>query len=470
MAIKAAQSTLELIGNTPLVRLQRVAAHVKANIYCKLEFLNPGGSVKDRPALKIIEDAEASGALKPGGTIIEATSGNTGMGLAMVAAIKGYKCIFVMPDKMSEEKIAALRAVGARVVVTPTAVEPEDPRSYYSVARRLVEETPNSFYSNQYHNPSNPAAHYESTGPEIWEQTNGEIDVYVTTMGTGGTISGTAKYLKEKKPELKVVGVDPVGSLYYDYFRTGRLTRAYPYLVEGFGEDFLPGCMDFAYVDDVVRVTDADCFHATRRVVREEGIFCGGSSGGSIAAAIKYAERSPQKEMNIVTILPDSMVRYLSKIFNDQWMRDNGFLGPTREMGVVADLLAQKDARRGAGVIVASRDDTVETVVRRMKEHDVSQLPVVEGVAGDGAQQIEVSRICGVINENDLLTFLLRGENSAQSKIEPLVEANFSVVEPSNSVAILGQLFSRGQIVLVVDGGRVIGIVTKIDYIDHVSR
>jgi len=465
--MKAANFTTELIGDTPLVRLQRMATHVQADVYCKLEFMNPGGSVKDRPALQIIEDAEESGELKPGGTIVEATSGNTGMGLAMVAAIKGYHCIFVMPDKMSDEKIQALRAVGARVVITPTAVDPEDPRSYYSVARRLVDETPNSFYANQYHNPSNPRAHYLSTGPELWEQCDGEIDVFVCTMGTGGTISGTGKYLKEQNPDVKVVGVDPVGSLYYDYFRTGKLTKASPYLVEGFGEDFLPGTMDFTYVDDVVRVTDAECFLATRRIVREEGIFAGGSSGGCVAAALKYAERTPDKPMKIVTLLPDSMVRYLSKIFNDQWMKDNGFLGGERDLGKVADLLAGK-GQSGPQVVTASRDESVGTVVERMKKHGVSQLPVVEGVAGEDAPDID--RVCGMIAENELLAALLRPEGSADSRIESLIESNFSVVEPTNSVSILGELFSRGQIVLVVDDGRVIGIITKIDYIDHVSR
>ena len=464
--MKAASNTAELIGNTPLVRIHRMATHVKANIYCKLEYMNPGGSVKDRPALQIILDAEAAGELKPGGTIVEATSGNTGMGLALIAAIKGYKTIFVMPDKMSDEKISSLRAVGARVVVTPTAVEPEDPRSYYSVARRLVEETPNAFYSNQYHNPSNPRAHYLTTGPEIWEQTDGEIDVFVCSIGTGGTISGIAKYLKEKNPNIKVVGVDPVGSLYYDYFRTGKLTKAYSYLVEGFGEDFLPGTMDFSYIDEVIRVTDADCFHATRDIVRKEGIFAGGSSGGAVAAAIKYAERTPDKPLNIVTIMCDSMVRYLSKIFSDQWMETNGFLGANKDLGLVRDLINQKEGPQT--VVTASADETVREVVAKMKAHDVSQLPVIEGVATGG--HVKPNMLKGIIAENDLLDFLLTPNGTPESSIGALIKANFSVVEPANSIAILGQLFSRGQIVLVIDEDRVRGIVTKIDYIDYVSE
>ena len=254
--IQAAENVLELVGNTPLVKLHTLGRHVKANIYLKLEYLNPGSSVKDRPAMKMIEDAEKSGELVPGGTIVEATSGNTGMGLAMASAIKGYKCIFVMPDKMSDEKIKSLRAMGAKVVVCPTAVEPEDPRSYYNVAIRLAEESPGGFLANQYHNQSNPAAHYASTGPEIWEQTGGEIDAFVCAIGTGGTISGTGKYLKEQNPKVQIVAVDPVGSIYYDYFKTGKMTDAFSYMIEGLGEDFLPSHMDFQYVDDVVAVLD----------------------------------------------------------------------------------------------------------------------------------------------------------------------------------------------------------------------
>ncbi|MEM1348941.1 MAG: cysteine synthase family protein [Myxococcota bacterium] len=313
MAIQAAENILGLIGHTPLVRCSQIAPHVRANIFLKLEYMNPGGSVKDRPALQMILDAEERGELTRGGTIVEATSGNTGMGLAMAAAVKGYKCIFVMPDKMSDEKIKALRGVGAKVVVCPTAVEPEDPRSYYRVAERLTQETPGGFLANQYHNPANPLAHYKTTGPELWEQTDGKIDVFVSSAGTGGTISGTGKYLKEQNPDVQILAVDPVGSIYYDYFKTGKMTEASTYLVEGFGEDFLPSTMNFEYVDEVVRVTDAECFEYARLLVRREGIFTGGSSGGAIAGAIKYAERFPERELNIVCIMCDSSSRYLSK-------------------------------------------------------------------------------------------------------------------------------------------------------------
>src|SRR5262249_2719468 len=267
----ALPNILEAVGRTPIVKLQKVASHVAAEIYVKCEYLNPAGSMKDRGAMNIIADAERRGLLRPGGTIVEATSGNTGMGLAMVAAVRGYHCIFVMPDKMSQEKIASLRAFGAKVVICPTAVEPEDPRSYYSVSRRIVEETPGAFYANQYHNPANPEAHYRSTAPELWEQTGGEFDVFAAGMGTGGTISGCARYFKERKPGLKILGVDPIGSLYYEYVKTGRLTKPFSYYVEGIGEDFLPSTMNLKIIDEIVRVDDKECFLMTRRLTREEG-------------------------------------------------------------------------------------------------------------------------------------------------------------------------------------------------------
>lgn len=452
--IKAANNVLELVGNTPLVRCNKIGKHVKANIYLKLEYMNPGGSVKDRPALQMIEDAEASGELRPGGTIVEATSGNTGMGLAMAAAVKGYKCIFVMPDKMSEEKIKSLRACGAKVVVCPTAVEPEDERSYYRVSERLAREIPGGFLANQYHNPSNPKGHYHSTGPELWEQTDGEIDVFVSAAGTGGTISGTGRYLKEKKPEVVLLAADPIGSIYYDYFRTGKLTAASTYLVEGFGEDFLPSTMNFEFVDEVVRVTDDECFRYARRLVREEGIFTGGSSGGAVAAAVKYAERFPDKEMNIVVIMCDSSSRYLTKVFDDDWMRENGFLNEDQDNTRVSSLLEDKRDRL---VHTTKLGDTIDDVIALMKTHDISQLPVLDG-----------SRVVGIVNESTVLNHLLeKGQHS--DKIDDLVEAQFAIVEPSNRLSIVGQFFKQNKIVIVVDGDKLSGIITKIDFIDYVS-
>ncbi len=455
MAIEAANSVLELVGNTPLVKLHTVGKHVKSNIYLKMEYLNPGGSVKDRPAMQIIADAEESGQLKPGGTIVEATSGNTGMGLALAAANMGYKCIFVMPDKMSEEKIRSLRAVGAKVVVCPTAVEPEDPRSYYKVAERLAAESPNGFLANQYHNPSNPRAHYLTTGPEIWKQTNGEIDAFVATMGTGGTITGCGEYLKEQKPEMQVVGVDPIGSIYYDFFKTGRMTEAHTYKVEGFGEDFLPSTMNFEFVDEVVRVTDRECFQYTRRLVREEGILVGGSSGGAVCAAVKYAERF-DRELNIVVIMCDSFSRYMSKIFDDEWMRENGFLEePSR--GTVADIMETVGAAK-RGVFTTNLGKKVSDVIEMMKAHGISQVPVLDG-----------ERVCGIIAENDVLNHLLE-KGHGDDTIDDLLETNFAIVEPSNAVGIVGQFFKQNKIVIVVDDGKLAGILTKIDFIDHVSR
>lgn len=452
--IKAADNILELIGDTPLVKSHKLAANVKANIYYKVEYLNPGSSVKDRPALQIVLDAEESGELQPGGTIIEATSGNTGMGLALAAAIKGYKCIFVMPDKMSAEKIESLRAFGARVVVCPTAVEPDDPRSYYSVARRLAEETPGGFLANQYNNPSNPKGHYLSTGPEIWKQTNGEVDAVVIGAGTGGTVSGIGRYLKEQNPDVQIVAVDPIGSIYYDYFKTGKITEASTYLVEGFGEDIIPGTMDFEVVDEVIRVDDRECFLTARRLVREEGIYTGGSAGGAVAGAIKYAERM-DKEMNIVVIIPDSASRYLSKIFNDDWMRENGFLEEEGSNDVVADLLATKQQNT---VYTADLGDTVAEVIELMKSHGISQLPVLDG-----------GRVVGIINETDVLDHLL-GEGAGEESIDELVETQFAIVEPTNRISIIGQFFKQNKIVIVVDGNDLAGIITKIDFIDYVSR
>jgi cystathionine beta-synthase len=447
-------NVIEAVGNTPLVRLNRIGKHTRSNIWAKLEYMNPGGSVKDRIAYQIITDAEQSGKLRPGGTIVEATSGNTGMGLAMMAAMRGYKCIFVMPDKMSQEKIRALRAFGAKVVITPTDVEPDDPRSYYCVSKRIAEETPGAFYANQYHNPSNPKAHYHSTGPEIWEQTQGRIDAYVVAAGTGGTISGTSKYLKEKNPAVRVVAADPIGSVFYDYFRTGKLPPAHGYKVEGFGEDFLPSTMNFEYVDEVIRVTDKECFTHARRLVREEGLYTGGSAGGAVAAAVKYAERF-DRELNIVVILPDSASRYLSKVFDDDWMRENGFLDNEPTSATVSDLLA----RRGSATVeTATSSDRVRDVIGRMKRHGISQLPVIEG-----------DRIAGIVNERDLLNFLVNGGDASQP-VEACIETQFAIVEPVNRVSLVGQLIAKDLTVLVVQDHKLVGVITKIDFIDFVSQ
>jgi cystathionine beta-synthase len=448
------ETIIEAIGNTPLVRLHKTARGVRPDLLAKVEFLNPGGSVKDRIGLRMIEAAEREGQLKPGGTIVEGTSGNTGVGLAIAAALKGYKTIFVMPDKMSDEKIRLLRAFGARVVITPTAVEPDDPRSYYSVSRRLSEETPNAILAGQYWNPANPEAHYQTTGPELWRQTGGRISAFIAGMGTGGTISGVGRFLKEQNSEIKIVGVDPIGSLLHHYFQTHELGPAYGYKVEGVGEDFLPSTLDFALIDDVVQVSDREAFTMTRRLVREEGLFGGGSSGLALAGALKWLRTNGAhltEEDIVVVLLPDSGSRYLSKVFDDNWLRENGFL----EQASVADLLEN----RSREVITVSEQTSVEAAIRQMKTHSISQLPVL-----DGAGQLH-----GIIGEGDLLDYLISG-GAMDHTIADLHAHEVATVDPDMSLDELTAVFGRSQAAVVVEAGQVVGIVTKIDVIDFLAN
>src|ERR1700756_3852366 len=314
---------LETMGSTPLIRLNRLTKGLEPEIYVKADYMNPGGSVKDRIGKWMIDDAERRGVLKPGGTIIEGTSGNTGMGLALVAVTRGYKVVFTINDKQSREKIDLLKAFGAEVIVCPTAVEPEDPRSYYSVAKKLAREIPNSYYPNQYDNPSNPEAHYATTGPEIWEDSEGKLTHFVCGIGTGGTISGVGKFLKEKNPKVKIMGVDPEGSLYYDFHKTGKITKARTYVVEGIGEDFFPTTMHMDILDDVIQVNDEECFVVARRLAKQEGIFTGGSGGGCLSGALRLAKELGPQDF-VVALLPDTGMRYLSKVYNDEWMRERG--------------------------------------------------------------------------------------------------------------------------------------------------
>ncbi len=450
---------LQTIGNTPLVKLNRVVGGLRATVLAKLEFLNPGGSVKDRIGLAMIEEAEQSGRLKPGGTIVEATSGNTGVGLAVAAAIKGYRCVFVMPDKMSEEKVRLLRAFGARVVITPTAVEPSDPRSYYSVSRRIVAETPNSILADQYHNPVNPEVHYRTTGPEIWEQTGGQVRVLVAGIGTGGTITGAGRYLKAQNADAKVVGVDPVGSLLYDTWRLGRVPEE-PFLktykIEGIGEDFVPGALDLSVCDEVLQVSDKESFLATRRLVREEGIFCGGSSGSALAGLLKSKlVQALERDAIAVVILPDSGSRYLSKVFDDDWMRENGFLEAPWGTATAADLLAAKPRR---DVIAVSPIDKVRDVIARMREYDISQMPVLS----DG-------QLIGMVTETHLLNHLVLGEAAADDAIASIVNRQVTTVGGETSLETVMGLFADGPAVIVADRDQVVGIITKIDLIDYLA-
>jgi cystathionine beta-synthase len=446
-------NVMEAVGNTPLIRINKLARGIRANVLAKVEFFNPGGSVKDRIGPAMIEDAERRGLLKPGGTIVEATSGNTGVGLAIAAALKGYKTVFVMPDKMSDEKIRLLRAFGARVVITPTAVLPDDPRSYYSVSKRIAEETPNAILAGQYWNPANPEAHYRTTGPEIWRQTGGHVDVFVAGMGTGGTISGVSRYLKEQNPALITVGVDPVGSLYNEYFRTGHLGNAHSYKVEGVGEDFLPSTMDFSVVDDVVQVGDKESFLMTRRLTREEGLFVGGSCGLAMAGALRWLRTNDiGEDKNVVVLLPDSGSRYLSKIYSDDWMRENGFM----ESGQVSDLLES----RGRPLVVGTVDDTVGEVIGRMKADNISQMPVVDGEG----------MLSGMISEVDLLNYLLSGAGGMDHAIRDIISSDVRTVRPETALDTLAEIAGSGMVAVVVDEcGRPTGIVTKIDLIDYLA-
>ncbi len=444
---------LEAIGNTPLVRLNKVVGDIKATVLVKCEFMNPGGSVKDRIGIAMLEDAERKGLIKPGGTIVEATSGNTGVGLAIAAAIKGYKTVFVMPDKMSEEKIRQLRAFGARVVITPTAVEPDDPRSYYSVSKRIAAETPNAILAGQYWNQANPEAHYRSTGPELWQQAAGTIDVFISGLGTGGTISGTSRYLKEQNPGVITVGVDPIGSLYTEYFRTRQLGEAHSYKVEGVGEDFLPTTIDFGLIDDVVQVGDKESFLMTRRLVREEGIFTGGSGGLAVAGALRWIRANNLgADKTVVILLPDSGSRYLSKIFSDDWMRENGFL----ESGSVSELLAA----RSRGLVTANCNDTVGGVIGRMKGDSISQMPVVDD---DG-------KLTGLISEVDLLNYMISGSGAVDHPICDIISRNVATVRPDTPLDTLSEIAGKGAVAVVVDDDeRPTGIITKIDMIDYLA-
>ncbi|MCB9662780.1 MAG: pyridoxal-phosphate dependent enzyme [Alphaproteobacteria bacterium] len=455
---KVFDHVLDAIGDTPCVRLHKVTQGLDAQVYAKLEYMNPGGSVKDRIAVQIVDDGEASGALKPGGTIVEATSGNTGAGLAMVGTVRGYKCVFVLPDKQSEEKRAALRAYGAKVVVTPTNVEPEDPRSYYSVSRRLAEETPQAFYANQYHNPSNPEAHYRTTGPEIWKQFDGQLDVFIAGLGTGGTITGVGRYLKEQNPDVRIVGVDPVGSVYYDYFRTGKLTEAFSYVLEGIGEDFLPSTIDFSCIDDVVRVNDKECFQMTRRLAREEGLFVGGSCGAAVAGTVKWlAHQEGLAGKRVCVLLPDSGSRYLSKIYNDAWMEENGYLEPTARLGTVGDVLASLGTQQP---ITVAPGVSVTEAIGLMRLHGISQLPVLDGTT-----------VVGVLHEKRLLEEALRQGPGGRATAGEFADNNYCVVDPSTEVTVVTDLLRKVKIALVLGPDReLVGVLSRIDLLDHIAR
>jgi cystathionine beta-synthase len=449
------------MGNTPLVRLKRIGRDLPVPLYAKLELMNPGGSVKDRVGAYIIEQAEKRGELKPGGTIVEATSGNTGVGLAIAAALKGYKTIFVMPDKMSNEKILLLRAYGAKVVITPTAVEPDDPQSYYKVADKFARETPNAILANQYHNPDNPKTHELTTGPELWEQTDGRLTDVIIGIGTGGTISGVGRYLKSKNPDIQIVGVDIEGSILTEIWENnGKIPEgAYPktYKVEGIGEDFLPGAMDITVVDAIERAGDRESFLWARQLVKQEGIFAGGSSGSAIAGAIKYCRKLPAGRIPVV-ILPDAGSRYLSKFYDDKWMREFGFLSMEFGEMELGDLLIAKSDKT---LFTANLGDSIREVVAVMHEHAVSQMPVL-GKNGE---------LAGMIEEVDMLSHLLESHegHSHDEPIDHLVQNAESVFPPETPLEDAMDALKSGNALIVMENGKPTGILTKIDVLDYVA-
>jgi cystathionine beta-synthase len=441
---------LETVGNTPLVKINRVTKDMPCLVLAKLEEFNPGNSVKDRIGIKMIEDAERAGRIKPGGTIIEGTSGNTGMGLALAAIIKGYKCLFVTTDKQSKEKMDMLRAVGAEVIVCPTNVGPEDPRSYYSVSKRLSREMPNSFYPNQYDNLSNRAAHYETTGPEIWKQTDGKITHFVAGVGTGGTISGTAKYLKEQNPDIKIWGVDTYGSVFKKYHETGEFDtkEIYPYITEGIGEDILPANVDFSLIDHFEKVSDKDSFIMTRRIVREEGILAGNSSGAALAGVIQMKDQLKEGDV-VVVLFPDHASRYIGKAFNDEWMRERGFID--NKPVTALDILNGKDT----GLISIDQEATVHEAITLMREKDVDQLVVTDK-----------DDIIGSLTEIGLYSKLLENPESKNYHVQKLMEKSFPIVDGYTNYNEISKMINReNPAVLVKTPSGVFQIITKHDII-----
>lgn len=448
------ESIEDAIGNTPLVRLTRLSKGLRARVYAKLEYMNPGGSVKDRVGRSILDGAEKSGRLKPGGTVIECTSGNTGMGLALCAAHRGYRTLFTINDKQSREKIDMMKAMGAEVIVCPTAVPPEDPRHYVPTAKKLAQEIPGAYLANQYDNPDNPRAHYETTGPEIWRDTDGQVTHFVCGIGTCGTIIGVGRFLKEKNPKVKIIGVDPEGSIFYDYFHKGKITQGQVYKVEGIGEDFFPKVLDWNVIDDVVRVSDGECFRWARRLAREEGMFAGGSSGGAAAVALRTAKDLGPEDL-VVTLFPDGGRQYLNKIYNDDWMRENRFLEPEVTMSL-GEILATKAAR---DLVTVRPADSALMALHLMREKDISQIPVF-----DGGEPV------GTLNEDDLVTLALQGKALGQVVVREVMREPLPVLKRDATLEELTHYIpGRYPAVLVDMGDGRFEIIAKYDLVRAVG-
>ncbi|WP_428329250.1 cystathionine beta-synthase [Mucilaginibacter sp.] len=445
---------LETIGDTPMVKLNKVTKDIPATVLAKIETTNPGNSIKDRMALKMIEDAEKSGKLKPGGTIIEGTSGNTGMGLAIAAVIKGYKCIFTSTDKQSKEKFDALRAFGAEVIVCPTNVDPEDSRSYYSVSSRLEREVPNSWKPNQYDNLSNSQAHYESTGPEIWEQTNGKVTHLVAGVGTGGTISGIARYLKEKNPAIQVIGIDTYGSVFKKYKETGVMDKneIYPYITEGIGEDFLPQNVDFNLIDHFEKVTDKDAALMTREIARKEGIFAGNSTGSAVAGVLQMKDKFKEGDV-VVIIFPDHGTRYLGKMYNDDWLRDRGFLKD--EKLTARHIIQKKDNQL---IVTIDCEKTVLEAINTIKSLNISQIPVTQK-----------GMVIGKITESDILNSLIENPSIKSQPIKNITTSPFPFVDLNTSIDKISAMINKDNIAVLVEDNGQIEIITQYDIINAIS-
>ncbi|TYP70971.1 pyridoxal-phosphate dependent enzyme [Aquimarina intermedia] len=452
--MKYAKNILETIGDTPMVKMNALVKDVDALILAKYETFNPGNSVKDRMALKMIEDAEADGRLQPGGTIIEGTSGNTGMGLALVAIVKGYKLICVMADKQSKEKMDILRAVGAKVMVCPTNVEPDDPRSYYSVSKRLAEETPNSWYVNQYDNPSNAKAHYESTGPEIWEQTEGKITHFIVGVGTGGTISGVGKYLKEKNPNIKIWGVDTYGSVFKKYHETGVFdeNEIYSYITEGIGEDILPKNVDFSIIDGFVKVTDKDAAVYTQRLAKEEGMFLGNSAGAAIKGVLQLKENFTKDDV-VVVLFHDHGSRYVGKMFNDDWMRERGFL--EADVSTAKDLL---ETHKNKSLVTVKTEELVSHAIERMRTHNISQMPVTDSEG-----------FVGSVDEGALFSAFIENGKNTDTPIKAIMNGKYPELEDTVSIDAIAKQIKNGNSAVLIKSGNTFQIITKSDIINHMN-